>query len=408
MINNKLQYVQGIPIFTTINKNKKQYPYLTESIETDVCIIGGGVTGAITSYYLSKENINCVLLEKRRIAHLSTSVTTSLLQYELDDNLSELIENIKFEDVIRAYQLGVIALNEVDKFIEQYGNKCDYKKRDTLLYTAKKDEVNAMKIEYNYRKENNFDVEYIDENNNKFSFDLKAGVLSKNGGREIDPYKFTHQLLDVSQSKGLKVYENTEVIDLNYCNDYIEVITEFGNTVKAKKVIVATGYNTKLFTDRNFATKTTTFNVVTKPVDNLNSWHDHILIRDNCDPYNYLRTTKDNRIIIGGEDVDFIPDIFNEKLANEKYDILENRLKSMFKEIKDIEIEFKYCGAFASTPDNLGFIGPDNNHKNLWYLLGYGANGILFAILGGIMLSNLYNGKEDKDMNLFKVNRFDN
>ena len=80
----------------------------------------------------------------------------------------------------------------------------------------------------------------------------------------------------------------------------------------------------------------------------------------------------------------------------------------MFKEIKDIEIEFKYCGAFASTPDNLGFIGPDNNHKNLWYLLGYGANGILFAILGGIMLSNLYNGKEDKDMNLFKVNRFDN
>ena len=138
MINNKLQYVQGIPIFTNINKNKKQYPYLTESIETDVCIIGGGVTGAITSYYLSKENINCVLLEKRRIAHLSTSVTTSLLQYELDDNLSALIENIKFEDVIRAYQLGVIALNEVDKFINQYGNKCDYKKEIHYFIQLKK------------------------------------------------------------------------------------------------------------------------------------------------------------------------------------------------------------------------------------------------------------------------------
>ena len=151
---------------------------------------------------------------------------------------------------------------------------------------------------------------------------------------------------------GCKIYENTEVVKLNHHDNYIDIITDYGYTVKAKKVIVATGYNTKLFTDRNFATKTTTFNVVTKPVDNLISWHDHILIRDNCDPYNYLRTTKDNRIIIGGEDVDFIPDIFNEKLANEKYDILENRLKSMFKEIKDIEIEFKYCGAFASTPDN--------------------------------------------------------
>ena len=35
------------------------------------------------------------------------------------------------------------------------------------------------------------------------------------------------------------------------------------------------------------------------------------------------------------------------KLANEKYDILEFRLKSMFRDIKDIEIEFKYCGDFC-------------------------------------------------------------
>ena len=402
-----IQYVQGTPLFTYINKNKKQYSYLTDNIETDVCIIGGGVTGAIASYYFSKNNIKTVVLEKKRIAHLSTSVTTSLLQYELDDNLSDLKEYTTFENAIKSYKLGLKALDEIDEFIKKYGNKCDYEKRDTLLYTAKKDEINSIKIEYDLRKENGLDVEYIEENND-YSFDIKAGIISKSGGAELDPYKYTVQLLDVSSSMGCKIYENTEVVKLNYHDNYIDIITDYGYTVKAKKVIVATGYNTKLFTDRNFATKTTTFNVVTKPVDNLNSWHDHILIRDNCDPYNYLRTTKDNRIIIGGEDVDFIPDIFNEKLANEKYDILENRLKSMFKEIKDIEIEFKYCGAFASTPDNLGFIGPDNNHKNLWYLLGYGANGILFAILGGMMLSNLYNGKEDKDMNLFKVNRFDN
>ena len=408
MENIKLQYVQGSPIFININKDKVQYPYLTKDIDTDVCIIGGGITGAITSYYFSRENINCVLLEKRRIAHLSTSITTSLLQYELDDNLSDLKEYTNLEDVIRSYNLGLIALDEIDKFIKEYGNNCNYKKRDTLLYTAKKDEINAMKIEYHYRKNNNFDVEYINEENNKFSFDLKAGILSKNGGAEIDPYKFTHEMLKVSQNNGLRVYENTEVIDLKYHKEYIEVITEFGNIVKAKKVIVATGYNTKLFTDRNFATKTTTFNIATKPIKNFNGWYEKVLIRDNCDPYNYLRTTFDNRIIIGGEDVDFIPDIFDENLANKKYDILENRLKSMFSNIKDIEIDYKYCGTFASTLDNLGFIGEDTKHNNLWYNLGYGANGILFAILGGMMLSKLYHGERDKDMKLFKVDRFDN
>ena len=48
---------------------------------------------------------------------MSTSVTTSLLQYELDDNLSDLTEYIDLEDAIRAYNLGIIALDEIDKFI---------------------------------------------------------------------------------------------------------------------------------------------------------------------------------------------------------------------------------------------------------------------------------------------------
>lgn len=408
MKNAKLQYIQGTPIFTNINKNIKQYPYLTENIDTDICIIGGGVTGAITSYYISKENIQCVLLEKKRIAHLSTSITTSLLQYELDDKLSELTQKITLDDAITAYKLGILALNEIDEFIQKYGNNCDYKKRHTLLYTSKKDEINGIKREYDYRKEYNFDVEYINEDNNKFSFDLKAGIISKNGGAEIDPYKFTHQLLNVSQEKGTKIYENTEVINLRYNKDYIEVMTEFGNIVKAKKVIVATGYNTKLFTNRNFATKTITFNIATKPIKCFNGWYEKVLIRDNCNPYNYLRTTIDNRIIIGGEDVDFVSNVFNEEVANKKYDILENRLKSMFTNINDIEIDYKYCGTFASTSDNLGFIGEDTKHKNLWYNLGYGANGILFAILGGMMLSKLYFGEKDKNMRLFKVDRFGN
>ena len=403
----EIQYVQGNPLFTYINKEKKQYPYLTENIETDVCIIGGGVTGSIASYYFSKNNVKNVVVEKKRIAHLSTSVTTSLLQYELDDNLSDLTEYTTLENGLKSYKLDIKALNEIEKFINEYGNQCDYIKRDTLLYTSKKDDINSIKIEYDFRKENGFDVEYIYENNNRYSLDLKAGIISKNGGAEIDPYKFTNQLLDVSCSMRGKVYENTEVVDLIYYDDYVDVITEYGYKIKAKKVIVATGYNTKLFTDRNFGTKTTTFNIVTKPVSNFNGWEDKILIRDNCDPYNYLRTTVDNRIIIGGEDVEFIPDIFNEELANNKYDILENRLKSMFKDIKDIEIEFKYCGTFASTPDNLGFIGPDKKHNNLWYLLGYGANGIIFAILGAMMLTDLYNGVENENMKLFKVDRFD-
>lgn len=100
--------------------------------------------------------------------------------------------------------------------------------------------------------------------------------------------------------------------------------------------------------------------------------------------------------------------LYFEKLAEEKYSIIESNIKRMFKNIENIEIEYKYCGTFASTQDNLGVIGKNPDNDRLWYNLGYGANGILFAILGIMMLSELYEGKECKYPELFKVDRFDN
>ena len=402
-----LQNVHGDPIFTKINKHKKQYEYLTNDIDTEVIIVGGGVTGSIVGYYFSKNSIPAVILEKERIAHGSTSITTSLLQYELDSNAGELEEYTSLENIITSYKLGLKALDELDEFIKGYGNKCKYEKKDTLLYTSKECEVKAMEEEYKIRKNAGIDVKFISKEDNSFSLDIKGGVYGVNGGAQLDPYEYTHQLLEVSCNMGLQVFENTEVMDINYEQDSVEVTTSFGYKVRGKKVIIATGYNTERFTKRNFGAKTVTYNIATKPVENFDGWFNRVLIRDNCEPYNYFRTTADNRIIAGGEDVDFYTNIENEKLAKEKYTILLNRIKNMFPNIKDIEIDYEYCGGFISSQDNLGYIGEDPNHKNLWFCLGYGANGILFAILGGMMLSKLYKNEIDENIKLFKVDRFD-
>lgn len=401
-----VQFVQGSPLFTNINKVKKQYNYLTEDIDTEVIIVGGGVTGSILGYYFSKEGIDSVILEKSRIAHGSTSITTSLLQYELDSNLMSLMESVPSEQVINSYKLGITALKEIENFINENGNGCNYIKRDTLLYTAKDLEKKEIYEEYKIRKENGFNVKFINEEENPFSFDLKAGLYAIEGGAELDPFKYTHQLLEVATNNGLRVYENTPVIDVKYNEEYVEAITSYNHKVKGKILVLATGYNTELFTDRNFGVKTYTYNIATKPLKDIKGWKNNVLIRDNESRYNYFRTTSDNRIIVGGEDTPFT-DNFNPKIAIEKYNILEQRLKNMFNEINDIKIEYKYCGAFASTKDNLGFIGKDPNKDKLWYALGYGANGILFAILGGLMLPKLYKGEVDEYLKYFKVDRFD-
>ncbi|WP_073337595.1 NAD(P)/FAD-dependent oxidoreductase [Clostridium grantii] len=401
-----IQYVQGESIFTRVNREIKQSEYLKEDIETEVIIVGGGVTGATLAYYFTKNNINAVILEKSRIAHGSTSITTSLLQYELDSNVGELKTHTSEDNIIKSYELGLKALNEIKEFIKEYGNRCDFQIADSFLYTAKDIEKKQIEEEYKFRRKAGFPVEFIDENKNPFSFNIKAGLLSIEGGAKLDPYKFTHDLLNESCKKGLKVYENSEVIRVDYSEKGVTVETVYGHKVKGKIIIVATGYNTELFTKRNFGIKTTTFNIATKPINNIKEIYKSVVVRDNEDPYNYLRTTSDNRIIIGGEDINFIPEIFNEELCNKSYDKLEQRLKNMFPHL-NIDVEYRYCGAFASTQDNLGFLGKDPKNSKLWYGLGYGANGILYAVLGGMMLSKLYLGEEVKDLKLFDVGRFD-
>lgn len=403
----KLQYVQGNPYFTDKNKNYKQYNYLTENLNTDIVIIGGGITGAILTYYFTTAGVNCVLLEKNRVAHGSTSITTSLLQYELDSNALALEEYNSVENTIKAYKLGLKALTELDNFINIYGNKCNYKKRDTLLYSSKNLDIKELYKEYKLRKKHGFDVKYYDENDNPYPFDLKAGILSINGGAEVDPYLLTHNLLEYSCNTGkLKVYENSEVLNIEYKDNQVEINTLYNYKVNAKKVILATGYDTDRFTNTKFGTKTCTYNIVTNQILNLNACYKGTLIRDNKETYNYYRTTFDNRIIAGGEDTEFSTNINKENVASEKYNILEQKIKTIFPCAKNCEINYRYCGAFTSTNDDLGFIGPDIKHKNLWLCLGYGANGILFAFLGAVMLSQLYLGNKNSNMNLFKVDRF--
>ena len=211
-----LHYIQGEALFAKNNKVPRQYPYLTEDIETEVAIIGGGITGVIVSYYLTKADISCVVIEQSRVGLGSTCASTALLQYELDSLARDLEAYIPMKDILEAYHMGAEALEEIKQIIEEYGNHCGYEEKDTLNYTAKEAKVACLEEEYRIRKEAGLDVDFITKETNPFGFELKAGVYAHRGGAQFDPYRFTHQLLDITTAKGVHVYENTAVNKVHY------------------------------------------------------------------------------------------------------------------------------------------------------------------------------------------------
>lgn len=409
-----MNLVSGDMLWTNTHKISNKYSYLSENIECDVLIIGGGITGALASYFFTNEGINTVLVDKNILGYGSTRASTSIIQYEIDTDLLGLSNMIGEEKAAQCFKICEKAVYDINDIVDTLGNKCDFSLKECFYYTKNSSLVNSLEKEYELRKKYGLDVEFINKEKAKkmFSFNVEGGIYSNKGAAYINPYKFTEQLISNSVKNGLTVYENTKISKLSPNNDYVHLETNNNFKIKAKKVIIAQGYESINYFDKKIVDFYRTFTIVTKPVDNFNGWHKSCIIRDNNNPYIYFRTTGDNRIIIGGEDEKIgnltskMSTLTNEDPASiKKYDTLIKKLKTYFPNIKNIVPEYKFSGLFGVSHDGLPYIGEYNKMPNCYFSLGYGSNGIIYALLGAQLLKDLYLGNKRDELDLFSFDR---
>src|SRR5678816_944207 len=127
------------------------YPKLERDIKTDVLVLGGGISGALTAHYLIGEGIDCTLIDARTIGLGSTCASTSLLQYEIDTPLHELIKIVGEKNAVRSYKLGVSAITKLSELATRAGMK-DFEIKKSLYYAAHKKDIPFLKTEFETRK----------------------------------------------------------------------------------------------------------------------------------------------------------------------------------------------------------------------------------------------------------------
>lgn len=393
-----MDLIKGKSFFHHKN-NQKQYPYLTEDIDTQILIIGGGATGALALHQFVSKGYSCVLVDAARFGLRSTAITTALLQYELEDNYEDLLKMMPEADVRGAYQLGSMGLKEVERIIGELGNHCAFEINDTLLISDSTMDIKALKTEYEYRRDMGYQVDFYDEENNPTPFQFKAAVFSERGGARLNPCDFTLQLLDAAASGNARLYENTKIKKLSYVGDKIIASAQYGAHITADKVILATGYDKILGTQRTFCKKQLTYNIAVTPPEVIGDLK--LLVRDNKKNYHYFRQLPNGKIVFGGGDTRLPKRGIRQKTSQKKYEELLNYLNSSFLSESNIHsIDRAVTGVFGVTPDNLGVAGFDKDHPNLMYCLGYGANGILFAAMGAKLLAEAL---EDNKQDLLKL-----
>jgi glycine/D-amino acid oxidase-like deaminating enzyme len=118
-----------------------------------------------------------------------------------------------------------------------------------------------------------------------------------------------------------------------------------------------------------------------------------VLVWDTDNPYLYMRTTDDGRLLIGGEDSSTNFPFFQQQIKEWKHKKLMHKLDAIIPDNGFIE-DFSWGGTFGSTKDGLPYIGESPEYKNALFVLGFGGNGITFSVQAMEIIVSMLKGKK--------------
>ncbi len=383
----------GYPFWLIKNGLPFDYPMLRENISADVLIMGGGISGALTAYYLTEAGIDCILIDGRTIGLGSTCASTSLLQYEIDVPLCELQHKIGLQNAVTAYKLCEDAIDQLGEIAHKIGFKDFYEKK-SLYYAAGKKDDDFLNEEYTIRKRYGFDVELLSEQQVKAGFYFKASsaILSAKAA-QTNAYSFTHALHQHSIKKGLKVFDRTEAVTIKHSHKGVTLKTNSGNIIKTKKLVYANGYEAVNYVDKNIVMLQSTYAICSEQMEQVDMKMNRAALAWNtADPYLYMSVINSDRIIVGGRDEKFYNPRKRDSLIHKKTKQLETDFKKLFPGTT-FKTEFSWTGVFGSTKDGLPFIGEYKKLPNSYFALGFGGNGITFSLIAAAFLTDIISGK---------------
>lgn len=381
---------------------------LNRDIKCDALVVGAGISGAIIAEALSDAGLSVVIVDRRGPLLGSTPASTALLQYEVDTPLSLLGKQIGIGNAERIWRRSRLALDALRERSRRLGIDAEQQNRDTLYLSGNVLDRAGLEAERDARARAGFEQEFLGQAEVMRRYGIKGrSALLSFDNLAADPRKLAAGFLNAAIEHGARLYAPVEVTNVEASKSGIIAATAHGPTIACQHLVFATGYEMPKIVPAKGNKITSTWVIATKKQPRA-IWPTGCFIWEAADPYLYIRTTSDGRVICGGEDAAFEDEERRDALLPEKTQRLERKLGQLLPMI-DASAEFAWCGSFGDSSTSGPTIGAVPRHANCYAALGYGGNGITFSMMAGQILSGLISGRGDADADLFSfaaTNRF--
>ena len=376
---------------------------LKENLQTDIAIIGGGITGSFVAERLSRLTSSIVILDRHRPQTASTAASTSLLQWELDTPLRELSSRLGTDRAVAIYRASALAVRDIVALSRELDINCHCAERPSLYVSGNRLGPEELLDEQRQRQSAGLSSLYMTGAEIGRHFGLAAGAaLYGEGAAEANPVALAQGLMARALKRGVRLFHPETAIDYDWGPHGTTVLTESGHEVAARFLILANGYEMPDFVPSDIHRVVSTWALATEPCTSL--WPRQALIWEASSPYLYARQDADGRIIMGGEDEELTDAHSRDAKIGMKADMLRRKFKRLYPDFKGAS-EFAWAGFFGITHDGLPLIGPLPGQRRTFAAFGYGGNGITFSAMAARLIGDAIAGRSDPLLASFAIDR---
>jgi len=356
------------------------FPAIKKSIEVDVAIVGGGLTGITAAYLLKKAGARVALLEQGRCAEADTGHTTAHLTFVTDMRLHEVVKKFGKECGRAFWDAGAAGIDQIYDIVRDEEIDCEFKWVPGYLHASLHERGGAkdrdsLQRDAELAQQLGFCGEFMEA----VPYCNKPGVKFPNQAK-FHPRKYLAALLKTLHSDGSYVFENSEVTEFN---DKPLSLKVGKHKVRCQFMFIATHTplmgNTGMFSAILFQTKLALYTSYVIGARLAGGAIPEALFWDTSDPYYYLRIDRrddGDYAIFGGEDV-------KTGQEDDPVSVFMRLEEEMRKWLPGAHVEHHWLGQVIETNDGLPFIG--ETAENQFVATGFCGNGFTLGTLAAMM-----------------------
>ncbi|WP_163581943.1 FAD-dependent oxidoreductase [Gracilibacillus saliphilus] len=376
----------------------RRFSALNESLQTEVTIVGGGITGVLSAYLLSQNGIRVVLLERGRLLHGTTGHTTAKVTAQHGLIYHEILEHFGLENTQKYYQSQVEAIQFIKDTADHYQIPCQFDHQDAILYTNS--EQNQQKLEEEAKAYHKLKITGDLKDSIPFSIPLKSALVMYDQA-QFHPIDFLKVMIDKILDNGGEIYEDTTAVDIDYQNKVI-VRTARNHNVLSDHVIIATQfpfyegqafYSTRMYPSRSYVLGLTS-----------NQDYPGGMYLDIDQPKRSIRYVKNENEtvwLLGGES--HKTGQYHKENTDPYRDL--QHFGSQYLDVKDWQ--YQWSTQDFTTLDKIPYVGSLNRrHPNVYVATGFRKWGMTNSVVAAHLLTDLIMDKDNPYKELYQPQRF--